>query len=242
MPSWTHLTRLPAEIAQRACPRRPLTLARGRRLLVGNRVARRRRSSHSRTRSRTNSQLGRTLRPPAQLFMTRWLGAGNERAMSDATAGCSTGPTSNSSPTDRFLDPAYTRAPGDGGRSMDRPAAAGSAAGDPGVEAAARRARDRVDRGADAGQAGHPSRASRGTLRRPTAAGPEPVEPRSLDDDLARAGVQVFDAESVLAAGGAGHRRRRSTSRPTRIGGPRPWKRWLSGWSIGCDRTSPFRL
>ena len=38
-----------------------------------------------------DSLLGQTLRPPAQLLMTGWLGAGNERVYPGAIAGCSIG-------------------------------------------------------------------------------------------------------------------------------------------------------
>jgi alginate O-acetyltransferase complex protein AlgJ len=74
---WEHLTRLPEEIgagvvsAQGDGPWRELMV--GNRILVQALVA-------FEDALEDSSQIGRLLRPPTQLFLSRWLGAGNERA------------------------------------------------------------------------------------------------------------------------------------------------------------------
>lgn len=78
MPPWAHLTRLPAEIPARVSVEAAEAGA-WRRLLVGNRTVVEALVAFEDA-LEDDSRLGRSLRPPAQLFMTRWLGAGNERA------------------------------------------------------------------------------------------------------------------------------------------------------------------
>lgn len=76
--SWTHLTRLPAEIPARvsvdAANDGPW-----KKLLVANRVVVQALIAFEDA-LEDGSRLGGILRPPAQLFMTRWLGGGNEQA------------------------------------------------------------------------------------------------------------------------------------------------------------------
>ena len=78
--TWSHLVQIPAGIRQRLAEANALpgatlwqrTLAVNRAILSGLQDFERGLEQESR--------LGRALRPPAQLVMTRWLGAGNERA------------------------------------------------------------------------------------------------------------------------------------------------------------------
>jgi alginate O-acetyltransferase complex protein AlgJ len=74
-PSWAHLTRLPAEIAARVSAQS--SAGAWSTLLVANRAVVEALVAFEDA-LEDNSRLGRSLRPPAQLFMTRWLGAGNE--------------------------------------------------------------------------------------------------------------------------------------------------------------------
>ena len=55
------------------------------------------------------SLIGRSLRPPAQLVMTGWLGAGNERVYPGREGGCSIARTSSTSPDAGSSIPAQMR-------------------------------------------------------------------------------------------------------------------------------------
>lgn len=75
---WVHLTRLPLEIPARMSMETPDANA-WRMLLAGNRVLVEGLVAFENA-LEDESRLGRLLRPPTQSIMTRWLGAGNERA------------------------------------------------------------------------------------------------------------------------------------------------------------------
>jgi alginate O-acetyltransferase complex protein AlgJ len=76
--SWTHLTRLPAEVSGRLTS--DAANAGGwTKLLVANRVVVQALVAFENA-LEDGSRLGQTLRPPTQALMTRWLGAGNEQA------------------------------------------------------------------------------------------------------------------------------------------------------------------
>jgi alginate O-acetyltransferase complex protein AlgJ len=76
--SWTYLTRLPAEIPARVSAD-AADAGPWKKLLVANRVVVQALIAFEDA-LEDSSRLGGILRPPAQLFMTRWLGAGNEQA------------------------------------------------------------------------------------------------------------------------------------------------------------------
>jgi alginate O-acetyltransferase complex protein AlgJ len=77
--AWSHLAALPGELARHlAAPRVSTDAGLWRRTFAANRVLLAAMSAFD-SALEDESSIGRTLRPPAQILMTGWLGAGNER-------------------------------------------------------------------------------------------------------------------------------------------------------------------
>jgi alginate O-acetyltransferase complex protein AlgJ len=194
--SWAHLTRLPAEIGAQLSGLTPEANA-WTRLLVGNRVVVEGLVAFEDA-LEDNSRLGRMLRPPAQLFMTRWLGAGNELGYAGRDGWLYYRPDVEFVTNGPFLDPA----------SLERRVKAVDQWTDPpqpdprpAILAFKRQLEARgitlVVMPTPVKPAIHPEHLAHRYTDRPL-----PIRNpsnRALIEDLARAGVQVFDAESILA-------------------------------------------
>jgi hypothetical protein len=103
-PSWSHLTRLPAEMSSQMASLGPAAGV-WKRSLAANRAIVRGLIAFENA-IEDESRLGRFLRPPAQLLMSGWLGAGNERAYVGRNGWLFYRPDVEYVTGDGFLDPA----------------------------------------------------------------------------------------------------------------------------------------
>ncbi len=195
--AWRHLSSIPGEIRSSLAQAPDSGL--WQRIVATNRIALTGLSGFERS-AENESFIGRTLRPPAQIVMTRWLGAGNERVYPGREGWLFYRPDVEYLTRPGFLEPAQIERRIAGAPEWTNPPQPDPRTAIAQFEARSRGARHHAHRDADAGSS---PVCTRKCWRDAYASLDAPLQNPSygaLVDDLRRDGVLVFDPSQTLAA------------------------------------------